>query len=416
METQSPWEIKLHRRFVYGPNYIDELVAQITPATGSGSTAIPSHHRYMLQDVNYNVVGIARECDGSLIRQFRYEPYGTLTASEDGGGVAVDYDPANPSNPIDPTNPINAANQSLLETWHTFQGLRYEPGTGLLDARTRWLNPPLARFNQRDPNEQALVLASVMAMNGQTRDFSARFVADGQYIDGPHLYHFARCNPGTYTDPSGMYSQFDWFGEADELESDLTGQKLYTLGAINEGARWASLGLQTALDIGGSLLGVDVFRSVALLVSGQGGFWESMDIFLAVAPFGPVLKAADKIHDAAKYARRAKGALIAVDKARDLGKLARRVDRKSEGFRNAVQEAKKQYPKLAGKKHSHHIVPKYLGGPPDGPTVEVNATYHQWITNEFRSLRAYGRQDDPLSPGELEDIIKKVYNKYPIPK
>jgi len=61
-----------------------------------------------------------------------------------------------------------------------------------------------------------------------------------------------------------MYSQFDWFAEGDELESDLTGQKLYTLGAINEGARWASLGLQMALDIGGSLLGVDVFRSVAL--------------------------------------------------------------------------------------------------------------------------------------------------------
>lgn len=101
-------EIKLLRRFVYGLNYIDELVAQITPATttddGGTPTPIPSHVRFVLQDANYNVMGLAREWDAGLIRQYRYEPYGdferdvsgavtgvpgTITGVEDGTGTAL---------------------------------------------------------------------------------------------------------------------------------------------------------------------------------------------------------------------------------------------------------------------------------------------------------------------------------------
>ena len=40
--------------------------------------------RWVLQDANYNVVGAARECDNSLIRQFRYQPYGDF--ERDGPG------------------------------------------------------------------------------------------------------------------------------------------------------------------------------------------------------------------------------------------------------------------------------------------------------------------------------------------
>lgn len=68
------------------------------------------------------------------------------------------------------------------------------------------------------------------------------------------------------------------------METDLIGHKLYALGTINEGARWASLGLQTTLDIAGSLLGVDLFQSVQVLASGRGGFWESMDVLHGRGP------------------------------------------------------------------------------------------------------------------------------------
>ena len=105
----------------------------------------------------------------------------------------------------DSTNPIDPASQSsLLETWHTFQGLRYEPGTGLLDARTRWLNPPLARFHQRDPNEQALVLATRLSKNGEAPAFAAAFTPWRQYPDGPNAYQFALGNPVTGLDPAGL--------------------------------------------------------------------------------------------------------------------------------------------------------------------------------------------------------------------
>jgi len=56
-----------------------------------------------------------------------------------------------------------------------------------------------------------------------------------------------------------------------------------------------------------------------------------------------------------------------------------------------VEQAKQLYPKLADKIHNHHIWPKYLGGDPNGPTVSINAAYHQMITNAFRKLWPYGQ-------------------------
>lgn len=72
------------------------------------------------------------------------------------------------------------------------------------------------------------------------------------------------------------------------------------------------------------------------------------------------------------------------------------------------------YPKLAERWNWHHIRPKYLGGAIDGAKVHLNAAYHQLITNEFRTLWPYGRGIKP-SPSELDDIVKRVYLKYPLP-
>ena len=107
--------------------------------------------------------------------------------------------------------------------------------------------------------------------------------------------------------------------------------------------------------------------------------------------------------------------MIAVDKARDLSRVARRVNRNSSSLRRAVREAEKRYPKKAGKKEWHHIVPQYMGGPKDGPTVRVSAAYHQWITNEFRRKWAYGQKVRP-STEQLKQFMKAVYDKYPLPK
>ena len=86
----------------------------------------------------------------------------------------------------------------------------------------------------------------------------------------------------------------------------------------------------------------------------------------------------------------------------------------TEKIQSLTAQAAARYPKLAGKAHDHHIVPKYLGGAPQGPTVRIDAAYHQLITNEFRRLAPYG-QPRP-SPERLGEIVGQVYSKYPLPQ
>jgi RHS repeat-associated protein len=375
----------LESQYVYGLDYIDEPVAKYD-ATGL------TH--FIHQDANYNVVALT-DATGALAEQYAYHPYGEYLAKETGSGADLGATP--------PTVPFG------------HQGLWFNEETGIYHNRHRDYIPPLGRFMQRDPNETALVLEAVARDNAENASIFAALMPRGQYRDGMSLYLYLASNPSITQDPLGLYRDFDWWAEFDDQESEWIGQRLYALGTINEGARWAALGLQTTLDIAGALLGVDVFESVSVLASGGGGFWEAMDVFMAVAPFGRFVKVAGKIGDAAKIARRAKGAMIAVDKARDLTKVAKCVDRNSRSFKKAVSKAKKQYPKLAGKgSHNHHILPRYLGGPPDGPTVPLNPAYHQWITNEFRTQWRYGQKPPELQ--ELRKIMKKVYDKYPIPK
>jgi hypothetical protein len=77
-------------------------------------------------------------------------------------------------------------------------------------------------------------------------------------------------------------------------------------------------------------------------------------------------------------------------------------------------DAEQLYPRLAGKYHDHHIIPKYLGGAKDGQTANINAAYHQLITNEFRRLAPYGQKVKP-SAESLVEILREVYTKYPLP-
>ncbi|HYO56598.1 hypothetical protein [Archangium sp.] len=84
-------------------------------------------------------------------------------------------------------------------------------------------------------------------------------------------------------------------------------------------------------------------------------------------------------------------------------------------FDQGMAEAKRRFPHLYGKpKQEHHIHPKYLNGPENGPTVDLDPAYHQLITNAFREEYGYG-QVDPPPPGEQQKIMRKVYSRYPLP-
>ncbi|WP_052518306.1 hypothetical protein [Archangium violaceum] len=83
-------------------------------------------------------------------------------------------------------------------------------------------------------------------------------------------------------------------------------------------------------------------------------------------------------------------------------------------YDKGMQEARKAFPHLAGgPKQKHHIHPRYLGGPDNGPTVLLDPAYHQLITNEFRRLVGYGMR--PPSLKVVLEIMKKVYARYPLP-
>ncbi len=90
-----------------------------------------------------------------------------------------------------------------------------------------------------------------------------------------------------------------------------------------------------------------------------------------------------------------------------------RTSRAAGSIDDLVRAAQARHPSKAGKIEYHHIVPKYLGGDPKGRTVPIDAAYHQDITNAFREFHPYG---SPLpSPERLEETMRIVYERYPLP-
>ena len=85
----------------------------------------------------------------------------------------------------------------------------------------------------------------------------------------------------------------------------------------------------------------------------------------------------------------------------------------SRSLDDLVKTAQQKYPGKAGKIEDHHITPRYLGGDPNGPTARIDAAYHQEITNAFRAEWGYG--NGKPSPERLQDIMRAVYERFPLP-
>ncbi|MBL8881041.1 MAG: hypothetical protein JNG88_18145, partial [Phycisphaerales bacterium] len=158
---------------------------------------------------------------------------------------------------------------------------------GLYHARNRWYDARLGRFTSRDPNESAQPLLAALASNGAALDaMLGSFDAMALYGDGFSLYLFGRSNPLSGGDPLGL----DWEGDydIDDAMADRVGNAMYTIGTLNEMARVASIGLRTAVGIASSFLPgaglYDAFQAVQVIASGQGGFWEALDIAGAAFP------------------------------------------------------------------------------------------------------------------------------------
>ena len=89
-------------------------------------------------------------------------------------------------------------------------------------------------------------------------------------------------------------------------------------------------------------------------------------------------------------------------------------DRKDPYYQKMVKDSRQRYPEKKGYYEDHHIDPQYMGGDKSGTLINLEAPYHQRITNYFRKERPYG--SGKLGSIERERIMRKVYMKYPLPR
>ncbi len=205
-----------------------------------------------------------------------------------------------------PAWPPSAAPRSRYNNPFAWTAQRHDPLTGLYHFWARTYDPALGRFLQED-------MMGVLS----TVDLGLGFAADpvigppyinaaNDYLDGLNLYLYVLANPANRVDRYGLL-----YDDYEDAIDDLTGTKLYALGMLNEGARWASIGLKTTLGIASSLLPgaglFDVFDAVEVMADGRGGFWEAVTIATAaipVATFGlKAVGALRGLHRARKYGR-----------------------------------------------------------------------------------------------------------------
>lgn len=234
----------------------------------------------------------------------------------------------------------------------------YDNGDGTLFARKRYYHPDLGRFLSRDP-----LFGS--PQNGQSLN----------------RYVYALNNPISLLDVSGFSQQdgslFDFYlGDARTAQS--------TPAMLPPGS-------------GGDLHHVilDVAGLVPL-------FGEPADVLNGVI----YNLEGDHVNAALSYG----GAIPIAGWAATGGKW---IGRGAKSLDELVETAQRLYPKKAGRIEEHHITPKYLGGDSNGPTVPLDASYHQMITNEFRSLWGYGGPKP--SQQQLQEVLRKVYETLPLP-
>ena len=167
----------LHRQYVYGLNYINELVAYYD------STAANASPSFILQDANYNVIAITDD-SGTLLQQYSYWPYGEYIAIEDGLG--------------------GAQTESDLLIPFGFQGMFGLHEINGYAAGPRIMSTYSGNWYQRDPNGQGLVVANALAMNGGALGASSSLSLPSQYDDGMGLYAYSGSNPVRFSDPEGL--------------------------------------------------------------------------------------------------------------------------------------------------------------------------------------------------------------------
>ncbi|HEV3304305.1 MAG TPA: RHS repeat-associated core domain-containing protein [Planctomycetaceae bacterium] len=139
-------------QYVWHPFYIDASVSRDYDATCSGS---PTRYYYAF-DANFNVTAVTTST-GAPLERYQYSPCGSLTF-------------------LDGSFHVLGTQASQIGNTVTYTGRQYDPETGLIYLRSRYLHARIGTFTSRDPVT---------------------------YSDSLTLYSYALSNPLIYADPMG---------------------------------------------------------------------------------------------------------------------------------------------------------------------------------------------------------------------
>lgn len=148
--------------YVWGPQYVDDLLVRYRDADANGSYSSPSleEELYSLVDANWNVTAVTNNI-GAVQERFTYTPYGISTV-------------------LDASFAPKSGNNSTIAWNYRYTTREYDPNmyAHLQLNRNRWYHQPLGRWTSRDPIG---------------------------YEGGTNLYTYIGGDPILFTDPQGLY-------------------------------------------------------------------------------------------------------------------------------------------------------------------------------------------------------------------
>ncbi len=163
------------KQFVWGRRYIDELVQtsiNSDPTNTSHQTCDVNY--WAMQDANFNVLGIA-DSSGVLKERYEYGPYGQRTTFISPGTNDPYCMSSTDSSQRVVTSGSVTQPYGICEVGH--QGLLHDEESGLVNDRSRYINPATGRFLSRDRIG---------------------------YFDSMNLYEYVQSNPFLNVDPLGL--------------------------------------------------------------------------------------------------------------------------------------------------------------------------------------------------------------------
>jgi RHS repeat-associated protein len=262
---------------------------------------------------------------------------------------------------------------SFVGNPYLFTGRQYDPETGLYYYRARYYKPSIGRFLQTDPVG---------------------------YSAGINWYAYCGNNPIILIDSYGLCAQGSGFWGGVAWTS---GQGAQLIANTFQGLQDMAIG--NVNFITGSI------GSVGMYGEPMGRHTVFPEIPSPQWAQGLYVEQSNFVYNAEKIVT----SLAVTWGVAELASMTSSAPTATTSYEQLVSEARQAYPNKAGIPENHHITPQYLGGAKNGPTVKIDAAYHQQITNEFKSLAPYG-QAEPPSPAQLQKFMNDVYSKYPLPR